>query len=115
MYQNGPPHYNPYYGQQSYKNQQSQMTPPPYQPQHSSNQRNKNKPHISPNTLAVVTALLTDALRVQSILIDKDKTIQVLLEGSLQVNKKSDLDVLIDQVRDVPVGDFIKSLLNQDQ
>ncbi|GAE31240.1 hypothetical protein [Halalkalibacter hemicellulosilyticus] len=116
MYQNGPPHYNPYNAnQQYYYNQQSQSTPPPFQPQQASNQNNKKKPQLSPNTLAVVTALLTNALTVQSVLIDKDKTIQVLLEGSLHAPKKSELDILIDQVRDVPVGDFINSLLNQEK
>lgn len=115
MYQNGPPHYNPYNAnQQSYYNQPP-MPPPPFKPQKSIGQANKKKPQLSPNTLAVVTALLTNALRVQSVLIDKDKTIQVLLEGSLQVPNKSELDVLIDHIRDVPVGEFLNSLLNQDR
>ncbi|WP_413379646.1 hypothetical protein [Alkalihalobacillus sp. 1P02AB] len=71
----------------------------------------KNKYKLSPNEIAVITALLTKALTVQSILIDREQTVQILLEGSLK--KRSELDKLIDEIRDVPIGDFIASLLNQ--
>ncbi|ARK31482.1 hypothetical protein [Halalkalibacter krulwichiae] len=120
MRRNDPPyHHNPYRYQPPpiYPAQQSQYM---QQQQNIQQQQNAEQPprraidpqaKITPNQIAVITALLTNALRVQSILIDKDKTIQVLLEGSLQVQKQSELDKLVDQVRDVPVGDFISSLL----
>ncbi|MBP3949535.1 hypothetical protein [Bacillus suaedae] len=111
MYQNRPPHHNPYNMNTQQHYQQQAPPPPPYRPP--SKSENKRKSHITPNTLAVIAALLTNALEVQSILVDKDKTIQVLLEGSLRVQQKSELDRIVDQVRDVPVGDFISSLLNE--
>ncbi|WP_052144838.1 hypothetical protein [Halalkalibacter okhensis] len=111
MFRNGPPYYqNPYqYQQQQYQQQQH-----PQQPQKRQRKEVDPQAKLTPNQIAVITAILTNALSVQSILVDKDKTIQVLLEGSLTVQKKSELDKLIDQVRDVPVGDFLSSLLKKD-
>lgn len=101
MFQNGPPppRHNPYCFQQQQQQQSQQQQ-----------KQEPKKPRLTPNQVAVIAALLTNALHVQSILIDKDQTIQVLLEGSLR--QKSELDKLVDQVRDVPVGEFISSLLN---
>ena len=95
MFQNGPPppHRNPCYFQQQHKQHKKETT----------------KPRLSPNQVAVITALLTNALHVQSILVSKDQTIEVLLQGSLR--QKSELDKFVDQVRDVPVGEFLSSLL----
>ncbi|MCM3716242.1 hypothetical protein [Halalkalibacter oceani] len=113
MFPNGspPPYRNPYlYGQGQQQNQQG---PPPNQFNQKKQQQAKAKnlaSRLTPNEIAVIIALLTDALHVQSILVDRDQTVQVLLEGSLR--KRSELDKLIDQVRDVPVGDFLSSLLN---
>lgn len=113
MFPNGspPPYRNPYlYGQGQ---QQHQQVPPPNQFNQKKQQKakaNNLASRLTLNEIAVIVALLTNALHVQSILVDRDQTVQVLLEGSLR--KRSELDKLIDQVRDVPVGDFLSSLLN---
>ncbi|MDT8859637.1 hypothetical protein N0O92_05270 [Alkalihalobacillus sp. MEB130] len=111
MFRNDPPHY-----QNPYRYQQQPPMPHQHPSQPPQRQRRQIDPHakLTPNQIAVITAILTNALRVQSILVDKDKTIQVLLEGSLNVQQKSELDKLVDQVRDVPVGEFLNSLLNKD-
>ncbi len=86
---------------------------PPYQqPCFSQDQKNNepSKKKLSANELAVIVALLTKSLHVESILFNKDQRVDVLLSGSLR--RKSDIDKLIDQVQDVPDTDLIKSFLN---
>ncbi|WP_059103983.1 hypothetical protein [Shouchella shacheensis] len=65
---------------------------------------------VTPKEIAIVTALLTNALYVQSILVDRDQVVQVILQGSL--NSRPEMNALLDQVRDVPVGEFLSALLN---
>ncbi|KMK74787.1 hypothetical protein [Alkalihalobacillus pseudalcaliphilus] len=99
MYGYGPSGSNPFFNQSNQTKQANKQ-----QGRHKDNQ-------LSPNELAVIAALITKALTVQSILIDREQNIQILLEGSLK--KRSELDRIIDEIRDVPIGDFISSLMNQ--
>lgn len=61
---------------------------------------------LTPQQLAVVAAILTNALDVQSILFDKDQTIQILLRGTLSPN--NNLDSLLDEVRGLSIGDLFQ-------
>ncbi|WP_166246474.1 hypothetical protein [Paenibacillus turpanensis] len=67
------------------------------------------KPRLSPQQLAVIAGLLSNALIVESVLVDKDQQLQIVLSGTLR--RKSRTDRLIEELRDVSVGDLIKSLL----
>ncbi|SDB82644.1 hypothetical protein [Shouchella lonarensis] len=69
----------------------------------------KKQSKITPTEIAIVTALLTNALSVQSILIDREQTVQVLLEGSLK--NQQELARLMEQMKDIPVGDLFSSML----
>lgn len=66
---------------------------------------------LTPQQLAVVTGLLTQALSVDSVLIDKDQKIQIVLGGSLR--KKTKADKLLDELSDVTIGDILDSISNR--
>ncbi|NEU29668.1 hypothetical protein GN156_02620 [bacterium LRH843] len=86
--------------------------PPRHNPNYCQQPKNEQKKkQLSPDNLAVIAALLTNALVVQSVLINRDQTIEVLLSGSLK--QKSEIDKLVEQVKNVPVGEFLNSLLNK--
>lgn len=64
--------------------------------------------NLSPQQIAVITALLMNTLQVQSVLVDKEQTVEVLLVGSLR--RKSRMDKLLDEISGMPVGDLWESL-----
>lgn len=64
--------------------------------------------NLSAQQIAVITALLFNTLEVESVLVDKDQTVQVLLQGSLR--RKTRMDKLLDEVSEMPVGDLLDSL-----
>ncbi|WP_404451474.1 hypothetical protein LG329_14155 [Virgibacillus necropolis] len=67
-----------------------------------------NKHNLSPQQVAVITALLLNALQVESVLIDKDQTVEVILQGSLR--RKTKMDKLLDDISGIPVGDLWDAL-----
>ncbi|MCE5173585.1 hypothetical protein LQV63_30615 [Paenibacillus profundus] len=77
------------------------------------NKNNKKKsstPKLTIDQIAVIAALLTNSLKVQSILVDRDQAVEVLLIGSLR--KKTQMDQLVEQISDLSIGDFLDSLNN---
>ncbi|MCM3341778.1 MULTISPECIES: hypothetical protein [unclassified Paenibacillus] len=77
------------------------------------NKNNKKKsstPKLTVDQIAVIAALLTNSLKVQSILVDRDQAVEVLLIGSLR--KKTQMDQLVEQISDLSIGDFLDSLNN---
>ena len=68
-------------------------------------------PKLSPQQLAVVIGLLTNALSVESVLLDKDQTIQIVLEGSIR--KKTKADRVAAALDDVSVGELFAALLRR--
>lgn len=79
------------------------------------NNGKKNKksalPNLTPPQIAVIVGILTNALKVESVLIDKDQTIQVLLEGSIR--RKSKADIIADQLDNISVGDLIEAFIRR--
>ncbi|MGG3282773.1 hypothetical protein [Paenibacillus solani] len=78
------------------------------------NKRNgKNKknslPKLSPAQIAVVVGILTNALKVNSVLVDKDQRVEILLEGSLR--KKTKADKLAEDLDDISVSDLIEAFI----
>ena len=72
---------------------------------------NKKKSKLSPQQLAVVVGLLTNSLEVNSVLIDRDQRIQIVLQGSLK--KKTKADRVIEQLSDISVSDLIDAFLRK--
>lgn len=63
---------------------------------------------LSPQQLAVIVALLTNSLEVNSVLIDREQTIQVVLEGSLR--RQTRVDELLEELSGMNLGDVIQSI-----
>ncbi|MFE5319150.1 hypothetical protein ACFQ88_10610 [Paenibacillus sp. NPDC056579] len=66
---------------------------------------------LTPQQIIVIAGLLTNALSVDSVLIDKDQEIEIVLVGSLR--RKTKLDRLVDEVSQMNVGDLIESLIRR--
>ena len=71
----------------------------------------KNNLKLTPQQLAVVVGLLTNALSVESVLVDKDQTIQIVLEGSIR--KKTKADRVAAALDDVTVGELVEAFLRR--
>ncbi|ANE46597.1 hypothetical protein SY83_10290 [Paenibacillus swuensis] len=73
---------------------------------------NKPSPYkLTPAQIAVVAGILTNALEVDSILIGKDKRIEILLQGSLQ--GRSRMDELMDEFGEASVGDLLETIMRK--
>lgn len=66
---------------------------------------------LTPQQLAVITALLSNALIVDSVLVDKDQAIQIVLSGSLR--RKTKADKLLDEMSDITIGELLDSISNR--
>lgn len=69
--------------------------------------KKKQPPQLSIDQIAVIAALLTNSLQVQSVLVDRDQVVEVLLVGSLR--KKTQMDNLLDQISDMSIAEFLDS------
>jgi hypothetical protein len=65
---------------------------------------------LSPQQLAVIVGLLTQSLSVDSLLVDKDQNIEIVLGGSLR--KKTKTDRLLTELSEVSVGDLLEAIKN---
>lgn len=65
---------------------------------------------LSPQQIAVIAGLLVNALTVDSVLIDKNKRLQIVLGGTLR--RKTRLDRLLQEIGGMNVADVIDSILN---
>lgn len=63
---------------------------------------------LTPQQLAVITALLTNALSVDSVLVDKDQTIEIVLSGSLR--RKNKTDKLVEELSGITVGELLDAI-----
>lgn len=64
---------------------------------------------LSPEQLAVIAAILFDALFVKSVLVDREQTIVVLLEGSLK-RDSNNMEKLLNELRNYNVGEIMEFL-----
>lgn len=66
---------------------------------------------LTPQQVAVIAGLLTNSLTVDSVLIDKDQRLQIVLGGSLR--RATRLDQLIDELSNMNVADVLESVLKR--
>ncbi|MBD2865409.1 hypothetical protein [Paenibacillus oceani] len=66
---------------------------------------------LTPQQIAVVAGLLTNALSVESILINKDQTFEIVLTGSFR--RKTKADRVAEQLDEVSVGELIDAFLRR--
>lgn len=64
---------------------------------------------LSPQQIAVIAAILFDALYVKSILVDREQTIVILLEGSLKKQSKN-MEKLLNELRKCSIEDLMEIL-----
>lgn len=75
--------------------------------------KNKKKtlPNLSPQQLAVVVGILTNALDVESVLVDRDQKVEILLIGTLR--RKTKADRIAEELGDMSVGDLIQAFIRK--
>lgn len=66
---------------------------------------------LSPSQAMIIGGILGGVLEVESILVDKDQDVQIVLAGSLK--EKSELDKMLDQIGQMPFGEVYKALSNR--
>lgn len=66
---------------------------------------------LSPQKIFVILGLISGALEVRSILIDRDQLVQLIIEGSLK--RKTSLDKMLDQIGKMPFDDVLKALMGR--
>ena len=65
--------------------------------------------NLSPQQIAIIAAILFDALYVKSILIDREQTVIVLLEGSLKTRNEQ-TEKLLNEIKDINIRDLMDFL-----
>ena len=66
---------------------------------------------LSPQQLAVITALLSNALKVDSVLEDRNKDLQIVLTGTLR--RKTKTDKLLEELEEINIGDLLDAISNR--
>ncbi|OIJ21510.1 hypothetical protein BKP45_01710 [Anaerobacillus alkalidiazotrophicus] len=65
---------------------------------------------LSPQQIAVVAAVLFNALYVQSVLVDRNQTVVIILEGSLRKNNNPGMEKLLNEVKGLSIGELMELL-----
>ncbi len=68
-------------------------------------------PPINPQRALVILALLLGTLEVNSISLDKDQTVHIILEGSLK--RKTRLEKIMDEIGALPFDEVIRAFLGR--
>lgn len=66
---------------------------------------------ISPEQALVIASLLGNALRVESVLVDRNQAVEIVLTGTLK--RKTQMDKLMDQIGSMPFDDVVKAFLQR--
>jgi hypothetical protein len=62
---------------------------------------------MTPQKLAIIIALLTDALRVRAVLLDVDQNVEVVLQGNLKGNE---VNTLLKELNNIPLEKWLAML-----
>ena len=73
--------------------------------------KNNNKLSLTPSQILVISGLLGGVLHVDSVLVDRDQHIQIILEGSLK--RKTELEKMMDQIGKMPFDEVLKAMLER--
>lgn len=78
----------------------------------SNNGKDKNNGNgLAPSQALVIVGIITGVLEVESILIDKEQTVQIRLDGSLK--RKTELDIALDQIGSLSFDEVVKALIDR--
>lgn len=67
--------------------------------------------NITPSKALVIAGLIGGVLEVDSVLVDKDQTLEITLQGSLK--QKTQLDKMLEQIGGMPFDEVMKALLDR--
>lgn len=70
-----------------------------------------SKVAITPSQALVIAGILGGVLEVDSVLVDKDQTVQIILEGSLK--RKTELEEMMDKIGEMPFDEVLKAMLGR--
>ncbi len=73
--------------------------------------KEKSRINLSPSQAIVILGILAGALDVDSVLVDRNQEVQVILSGSLK--RKTQLEKIMDQVGTMPFDEVMKTLLGR--
>lgn len=69
----------------------------------------KCRPPLTPALILVIAGILGGVLKVDSIQVDKDQIVYLVLAGDLK--QKTQMDYIMDQVGEMPFGDVLGKIL----
>ena len=67
--------------------------------------------NLTPAEIMVISGIVVDVLSVQSLTVDRDQQIQIVLSGSLK--RKTDLEKTLDEIGQKPFDEVLKALLGR--
>lgn len=67
--------------------------------------------NLTPAQIMVISGILTDVLSVQSLLVDRDQSVQIILEGSLK--RKTELEKTLDDIGDKSFDEVMKAFISR--
>lgn len=71
--------------------------------------------NLTPSQVLVIAAILGGVLEVDSILVDREQTVQILLEGSLKQKENADqeLEDMLNSIGSKSFDDVVRALINR--
>ncbi len=75
------------------------------------NQSSKDKNAVTPSQALVIAGILGGVLEVDSVLVDKEQRVEILLVGSLR--QKTQLEKTFDQIGQIPFDEVLRALLGR--
>lgn len=75
------------------------------------NNREKKNIDLTPSEILVIVGILAGALQVDSVLVDRDQSVEITLVGSLK--RKTQLEKIMDQVGTMPFDEVMKNILGR--
>lgn len=70
-----------------------------------------NKSPLTPSQALVIGGILGGVLSVESVLVDKSQTVEIVLSGSLK--QKTKLEKMLDQIGSMPFDEVVKAMLER--
>lgn len=67
--------------------------------------------NLTPAEVMVISGIVVDVLSVQSLTVDRDQQIQIVLSGSLK--RKTELEKTLDEIGQKPFDEVLKALLGR--
>lgn len=65
---------------------------------------------LNPSQLLVIAGLIGGVLQVDSVLVDRNQAIQIVLSGSLK--RKTQLDIIMEQIGKMPFDQVMAAIMN---